>query len=298
MTASPNVRRSRILPIDRYAGVAPQFSWNDGGYLYRRDGFGAPIPVSVEERDHFVRAGLRSLLLHVGALLLVLWAAVLAAERLHPTGSDVTRAAIVALMASVVGLILYRSHAWYADAPARALAGRPAVGPAGEVDVTRWPSYGTIATAVFATFLAILFHIRSTLVSVVGVSVAAIVVGLAVAGMKWWFERGFTPVQRQKAAERRATVRMRDHRPFRPFRMLLLIVFLLVEMAVGLVAFVMVMGGIIELSGTSWEDPAPVPFIGGMVLGFAALWLAIWPLEKLCKRLTGTTTVDEFNGLF
>ncbi len=298
MTHVPPSRRARIWPIDRFSGMARQFRWTgaDTGYVFRRDGTGAAIPVTDAERAGYLRSGRWSLLVHAIVLGLVVWAALLASQYFYPAAPTTARAASVALIASCVGLVLYRSHGWYVDAPARTLADRAPVAPAEEIDVTRWPSYGTIAATVLGVIIAILLHYRSTAVSIVGVSVAAIVVGMGVAAMKWWFERGFTPRQRERAAAHRAVPRPIAGRPMGWWQVVLLFLFVVLEMIVGLIAFVLPMMTVIGASGTNIDDPAPIPFIGGMVLGFVCLFFALWPLEKLCKRWTGTSTQDAFGG--
>ncbi|MEP9400450.1 hypothetical protein [Sphingomonas sp. VNH70] len=294
----PNPRPDTI-PLDRYTGMARQFERTGNGHVFRRDGSGPAIPVSAEERRGFLRAGRWSAALHCAALLLVLAAALLGAEHLLPAAPGVARAAFVGLVTAGVGLLLYRSHGWYADAPARALAGRPAVGPAIDVDVTRWPTYRAIAGGTVVVMLGIVLHHRTTAASSVGLGVAAAVVGLAVAAMKWWFERGFTPRQQQAAiARRRAERAASPGRRLSTGRILLLILFLLVEGVLMLGAFLTVMVGIVGASGTNMDDPAPLPFIGGMILGFVAAGLVMWPLERLCRRWTGTTVADEFGFLW
>jgi len=291
-------RRSDILPLDRYTGMARQFESVAGGHVFRRDGSGPAIPVSADERTGFLHTGRWSALFHTAALLLVLAAALLGAEYLYPAASSFAQAAFVGLVTASVGLLLYRSHGWYADAPARALAGRPAVAPAIEVDVTRWPTYGTIAGGTIVVMIGIVLHHRTTATSSVGLSVAAVVVGLGVAIMKWWFERDFTAGQKRAAVERRRAERVASPaKRMSGWRILLLILFLIVEAVLMLGVFMSVMLGIIAASGTNPDDPAPLPFIGGMILGFVAAGLVMWPLEKLCRRWTGTTVSDEFNFL-
>lgn len=297
MTRTAPLRPAGIGPIDRFAGVAPQFDWTGKDYHYRRDGWGAPIPVTVAERDTFVRAARHSLLLHLVAMALGILAAVLLAARFDPEGAAWIRAGIGAIIVSAIGLALYRSHVWSTRAPARALVNRRPVGPPGDVDVARWPGYGTILLGVFAVIVTASTQTAATPSSAVVFSIVAIVAGVTVAVMKWRFERVLTPAQRERAAQWREAERMRHRSPPRGFvKNLLLLLFLIVEVVLVLLIFIGVMTASIDIAGSSWEDPAAAPFLIGFLLSGVGIALALWPLEILCKRLTGTGALDAFNG--
>ena len=285
-----------IGPIDRLAGVATQFFPDGDRYLYRHDGTGASIPTMASERDQFVRDGRRSFLLHLVGLGLGILAATLLAARLHPA-DDVARTAIGALIASCIGLLLYRSHIWAIHAPARALAGRMPVAPANQVDVTRWPSYRAVAGGTLVVILAVAMHSHTTLREAVAFGIVGISVGAAISVLKWRFERKFTPAQRRDAAERRATIRASRRSQFSLRKLLLLLLFFAVEAVVMVVTFVAIIGISLKIAGTPWEDPAPGPFLIGFFVAIVAIVLALWPIEALCRRLTGTTPMDELSWL-
>ncbi|CAN5712113.1 hypothetical protein BH11PSE6_BH11PSE6_28530 [soil metagenome] len=296
MTRNKPLSPARIRPIDRLAGVAPQFFQDGDRYLYRLDGSGPSIPATTAERDQLVRDGRRSLLLHLAALALGIWAATLLAARLHPEG-DVVRTAIGTLIASCIGLLLYRSHIWAIHAPARALAGRMPVGPADQVDVTRWPSYRAIFGGTLVVIVAAAMHSHTTLREAVAFAIVGISVGLVIAVLKWRFERKFTPAQRRDAAERRKTVRAQNRAQFSLRKLLLLLMFMAVEAVVMLSVFIVIMGISLEIAGSPWNDPAPGPFLIGFFVAIVAIVFALWPIESLCRRWIGTTPMDELSWL-
>jgi hypothetical protein len=135
MIAKPAITDSvRHMFIPGFGGAqrefAAQFERDGPGHLYRRDSKAAPVRVSDEERDAFIKSFDRLLLLDfillvIGTVAVILWAAF---ETLS-TGEAVSKTRMFlglgVLMAAFMGL-----YSWAWTAPARALSGRMAFGSA------------------------------------------------------------------------------------------------------------------------------------------------------------------------
>lgn len=102
-----------------------------GGWLYRKDQTGAPIPATQEERDRFVRRFgwivLSSLPLFMG--LIIIFSIVMTSQVPESASNNVK-----ALWAIVMGggsmALTYLYVKWFSHAPARAYSNRAPVGPA------------------------------------------------------------------------------------------------------------------------------------------------------------------------
>lgn len=102
-----------------------------GGWLYRKDQTGAPVPATQEERDRFVRrmgwVVLSSLPLFTG---LVIVFSLIMTNRVPESASNNVKALWAILMGGGAMVLTYLYVKWFSYAPARALAGRTPVGPA------------------------------------------------------------------------------------------------------------------------------------------------------------------------
>jgi len=119
--------RRHILNLS--PGFAAQFVPDGDGYLFRKAWKGAAIPVDAAERDDFVSAFSRALLLQLFGLVAGLAAVViLPIEFAFARGPLTVVWVVVGATALTVVLVLGFCAAW--EAPSRALAGRAAVLPA------------------------------------------------------------------------------------------------------------------------------------------------------------------------
>jgi hypothetical protein len=107
---------------------AAQFEPDGGGYIYRKDYAGEAIRVSAAERDAFVAAFHRWLVVQILALIVGVVAVIFLVARSHfGRGSDPVLWLIIGTSA-VTGLSVVGWQVCW-DAPARALADRAAVAP-------------------------------------------------------------------------------------------------------------------------------------------------------------------------
>ena len=287
--------RKRLWLVDRLAGVAAQFQHRRDGYVYQQEGIGAPIPVTREERDGFLRDAARALLLHVAAFGLCMVAIWLLVRRVVPA-DDALAAGAIAFLGSVAAMLLHASYRWAALAPARALAGRRAIGPAGEPRLAGLTSYRTI----FGT--AAIFLIFGLLgdwppVEKVVLGVLAVMAAVFMAMRKWRFERRLNPAQRAEVKADLAAERARARAEFAPGKALIVLLFGIVELAIFAAVGFLTISLVLTTAGSSLSDPDGWPFAIGFLLALPAAALATMPLEKLCKWLTGTTASAEFQFL-
>lgn len=298
--------RRRQMPIDRVAGVAMQFERTDGGYFFRRHGHGAAIRVSAAERDAFAATALRTLLIHAVALALCGAAGWMIVLRAMDGANVYVRAVSIGVVLSLIALALWGSLRWNADAPGRALAGRPTERPARDPDFLEHESYGTILGAtIFLVFLMALGTKQPGWIYVTFATV--VVIGGAVAALrKWWFDRALTPDQTARAAQARQAeaARARDRQATRDrhstlgaggaLLVLFFVVLQLVVMAGGLFAGI---GATLGIAGTSMEQSSGGVVILALLMGVVLAGLLAWGVEVLCKRLTGESAADTLSSI-
>lgn len=104
--------------------MATQFEPHEGGFLYRQDRKGPPIPVSDGERRAFVRAFGWKFLAHVAAFMLAVIAAAMVTAHFFPNGGETGGFFLMGGLLAGIGTALYLSIKWAMHAPTRALAGR------------------------------------------------------------------------------------------------------------------------------------------------------------------------------
>lgn len=295
--------RRRLMPIDRLAGVAMQFERTDGGWFFRRHGHGPAVRVTAAERDAFAGTALRSALVHAAAMALCGTAGWLIVMRLMQGQNIYLRAVAIGIVLSLIGAALYASLRWNADAPGRALAGRPVERPARDPDYLEHGSYGTIGGGT----LIILFIVAlgTSQPPWVYATFATVVVmgGIFAALAKWRFERALTPVQQARAAQARAHERALEEDRVRTRTRNSVLTRGQAVLLVSLTAlqFVAMIGGFIAglyaafaLAGTT-AAAASGDVIGlAIVAGLLLAALLMWGIERLCKRLTGESSLEPF----
>ncbi|WP_419808570.1 hypothetical protein [Sphingomonas sp.] len=296
--------RKRLMPIDRWAGVATQFERTDGGYLFRRHGHGPAIRVAMAERDAFVAAGMRALLGHAAAFVGCGGAAWLVVREMMADSSPDLTAVAVGIVLSLVALALYVSQRWYADAPARALAHRPVVAPARDPDFSGRVGYLTIAVGTSCLVVIAALGTDQPRSFYVAFATIAVMGGIFAAIGKWFGDAALSPAQyrRALAAEdtdqrhhrERAAALERAH-PTKAWHAPLLLAVLALEIVVligALCATVAVAGAI---TGTGYAEMAFGPFMVAFVAGLVLGGLLVWPLDGWCKRRTGSSAIDALN---
>ncbi len=283
---------SRAGPFDKLAGVAAQFEPTGDGYLYRQDGWGPGIPVTVQEREAFVRAGVRDLLFHLAALALCVAAAWLAAVRVTPGADEVVRAGAFATFASAAAILLLISHEWHRRAPSRALTvRRPTAGPC--TAPGGGPGYGTIAGVMAIALLWLFTGTVGTAAYRAFFAVSALLIGMFLLGRRWLARRRLTPAQRRAAtASRRANAE-----PASVGAGCAMLLFFLLETVAGLVALFGTMVLVLRLAGQPIEDPNGWVFGIGFLLGGAVAYAAMCMIDRLCKRWTGLSAMDAFSWI-
>lgn len=300
MTPNTLPARKRMLPIERFAGVAPQFERTDGGYFFRRDRCGPAIRVTAAERDAFAAAGMRSLWLHVAAFGIFALTAWLLLDRLLINWSENGLAALFGIVVSLIAIALYGSLRWHADAPARALAGRPHERPARDPDVADLPGYGTIIGLTMLLLFLAAIGTRQPTSFYVAFASGSVMLGIFLATRTWWTRAGLTPDQRRRAAAIKAQARANERARARAnktsrWQVLLLIVFFVLELIAIGVGIAMGVGIVVAVTGVGTDDLSFGPFMTGFLLGMVIAGLLIWPLEKLCKRWTGDSALNSFD---
>lgn len=107
---------------------AAQFEPNEGGYLYRHAGKGAPVQVTTAERDAFVATFDRRMRWAARAILLGT-IALLGGVMIATAGGEMPDRWFYTLVAALsLGMLAF--YYWLRAAPARALARRPVLGNA------------------------------------------------------------------------------------------------------------------------------------------------------------------------
>ena len=299
MTPTTMPMRKHALPIERLAGVAAQFEPSSDGYLFRRGGCGPAVPVTTAEHAALAKAGNRALLLHLGAFGVCCWAAWLAVARALPGSSDLAMGAVVGIVVSAIGLVIYGSLRWHADAPARAVSGRRATRPARAADFGGHPGYWTIVLWMAVLSIAVVAR-PQPLAFNVALTIFGLVCALFVAGRRWLFARSLTSGQRAHARqaekhERRADTPVARRRSLGIVVLLLLFFVLeLVALAAGILLSVQTAAALIGRPAGAMPDGA---FLGAVFVGFAVGGLFMWPVDRLCKRWTGESVFSNFDFL-
>lgn len=285
--------------VEGLAGMSPQFAWSGDGWLFRRHGTGPAVPVTAQECAAFLRRGLYAILVHVAALVLLGGLAWLVLQRLLPAWSDNAVAGVFGVVLSFIGLALHGSLRHHADAPTRALAGRPAVAPALDPDDRTQPPYGAIGClAVVLLFLAAIgnrrpesFYVAFASASVIGCAMLAV--------RRYLFDTSLTPAQRARLRDRskaESDAWQRRHQDQgRWWQLPLLLGFIVLEFAMLIGGVLLGLGIVLAISGRTSDQLTFGLFMLGFLPGLAAGVLAFLPLERLCKRWTGASAVHAFD---
>lgn len=293
-TLPPNPRHMRW---ERVAGVTPQFERTDNGYLFRRDGCGPAIRVSIAERDAFAAAGRRALLLHVAAWVVCAAAGWLTVDSLMPDRQAITFAILLGIVETLIAVILYLSLRWHAVAPGRALAGRPTERPARDPDFAKRldtvSTIGLILVLVFMIFLSS-FSDRASLPIQISLATAAVMLGLFLLGRRWLSVRTLSPEQRARAAEIARQERVRSGRPDRHplmalFLLLLLFAFVLIEIGTAYVGFNAGSRIVLESALQTFDTADGATTAGAILLGLVTALLSGGLIELLGRRVTGVS---------
>ncbi|WBH15021.1 hypothetical protein [Sphingomonas radiodurans] len=297
-TALP--RRQRIRPIAIAAGVAPQFERTDDGYFYREDGTGPAIHVTVDERDGFVRAGTYAFLYHLLAFAMCAAAAWLVASRLLADAGRLAVAGSTGVVAALAAILLLISHEHATRAPARALRGRPAVQPPRDPDFEKSFGYGAALAAIVIAILWWLTGSAGTIAdrSVVGVF-AILVGGFGILRRRRSYRR-LDAAQRARALAAHAREEQLQRERLaraKPVNGCGLILFFLVELAMGVATLFGTIVIVLDIAGQPAEEPDGWIFAGAFLLGITLSCLVVSALDRLCKRRTGASALNEFNWI-
>lgn len=166
-----------------------------GAFLYRHENTGAPIRVTAEERTRFVRAFGWMFLAHLAVFMPVMIAAAMITAHFFPEGGETGGFFLMGGLLVFIVAGLYLSLKWAMAAPARALAGRPAVGPARTRAEAARPhlarlTYGRIAGRAATIAIAAPFLAFESMGAAITALVLAVVAFLAMAFWKWRSDRG------------------------------------------------------------------------------------------------------------
>lgn len=293
-TLPPNPRHMRW---ERYAGVTPQFERVDGGYLFRRDRCGPAIRVSIAERDAFAAAGRRALLWHVAALLVCGAAGWLAVDRLINDGGEITTAILLGIVEALIAMILYASLRWHADAPGRALAGRPIERPARDPDFAKRLDTVSIIGLMLVLPFMICLSTLSDKVSVtvqIGLISASVMLGLFLLVRRWRFNRSLSPEQRARAREVARHERVRDGAPDRHpivalLVLLVLFVFVFAEIVAVYVGFNAGSGFVLDGARQTFATADGATTTGAILLGLVTALVSGGLVELISLRVIGAS---------
>lgn len=112
-------------------GMAAQFKPDGkGGWLYRKDQKGPPIPTTREERDRHVRRFGWITLIALPLFMAMVMLLALVATGIAPNPSDTVGALGAIVVGGVPMALIYAYLKWFSHAPAREFADRAPVGPA------------------------------------------------------------------------------------------------------------------------------------------------------------------------
>ena len=174
--------------------LAMQFEPSGQDFLYRKDNIGAPIRVTASERTRFVRTFGWLFLAHVAGLGAAIIIAAVITAQYFPAGGEPGGFVLMGGFMVAIVVILYLCVRWTMHAPARALAGRPPVGPPRtRADVARPHlaalSYGTIAgrAALIAAAAPVLAF--ESIPAAIAALLLAVVAFAAMALWKWKSDR-------------------------------------------------------------------------------------------------------------
>ncbi len=296
-----HLRHRNRMPIDTYAGVAPQFERIEGGYHFRRGGYGPAVRASAAERDAFTRRARWSLAIHAVALCLCGYAGWLAVDATLGVRGEVVAAIGFGILLSLTALLLYASVRWNADAPGRALAGRPVERPARDPDFRDRPSYGTILGLTLGLLFLAAIGTGQPAGFYISFATVAVMAGLFLAVNKLWFDSGLTPEQhrRAKAVARQEGDTARRGADGKPTSRWVGVLILLL----ALFQIVAILGGLglgmaivtIGSGSTAFPSGGTLWVAIGMGVGVAALFG--WLVERLCRRWTGESAIETFSNI-
>lgn len=285
--------------VEKFAGLVTQFEPIDGVYHFRRQGWGAAIRVSPEEREAFVREGRRALLIHLAALPLCAVAAWLVIGRVMADHGANARAALFGCVLPVLAALLYRSWLWHADAPGRALADRPAELPPRDPDFSYRSSYRMIlAGTILMLFLAAIGTQRPASFYV-AVATGSVTAGLLLLVHKWRSERRLTPAQRLAASahdrQHASSAAEGAERPFSLLALILLLFFIVLQLIVAICGFALGMGAVLAAAQRTADSATTFLLVLASVAGLIVGFLGGWLIERLCKRLTGVSAIGALS---
>jgi hypothetical protein len=297
-TAERN-RIGRRLGIDQFAGLPPQFERTNPGWHFRRHGHGPAIRVSDEEHAAFLRSGFHAVLLHGAALPIFGGLAWLLLKRIVPTWNDNAIAAVFGIVLSLIALALHLSMRHHADAPARALALRSPEQPARDPDASMQPDYSTIVMLVLILLFLAAIGTGQPASFYFAFASGSVMLGLILTLRRWRFGRALTVAQRERlrvqAAEARARAKGENGQSFWQF--LLLLVFIVIELAMLVGGMLLGVGAAQSISGQTSEEFSFGIFMLGFLPGLGLGALCFWPLDRLCKRWTGSSATDAFDWI-
>lgn len=300
-TASRSHRLHRRAGIDRVAALPPQFERVGNTWFFRRRGHGPAIRVSDEEYLGFMRTGLRAVVLHIVALPIFATLGWLLLARVLPDVGGTARAAIFGVVLSLIALALFGSLRRHADAPARALVQRPPERPARDPDASMQPSYGTtIGVTLLLLFLAAI-GTRQPPSFYVTFASASVMFGIILFVRRLRFDGSLTAPQRerlrQQARAEREAERAMAATGGSLWQGLLLLMFVVLELAFLALGVMLGVGVAQAIFGQSGEGLSFGVFMLGFFPGLALGLLLFWPLEKLCKRWTGSSAIHAFDWI-
>ncbi|QNE32354.1 hypothetical protein F1C10_10625 [Sphingomonas sp. NBWT7] len=303
-TASRSHRLHRRAGIDRVAALPPQFERVGDTWFFRRRGHGPAIRVSDDEYAGFMRTGLRAVMLHVVALPIFATLGWLLLARVLPDIGGTGRAALFGVVLSLIALALFGSLRHYADAPARLLAHRPPERPARDPDASMQPSYGTIVGVTLVLLFLAAVGTRQPPGFYVTFASVSVMFGLILFVRRLRFDGSLTAPQRERLQQQaraaraaRAAERARATKGASLWQGLLLLVFVGLELAFLALGVVIGVGVAQAIFGQSGEGLSFGIFMFGFFPGLALGLLLFWPLEKLCKRWTGSSAIHAFDWI-
>ncbi|HXH16424.1 MAG TPA: hypothetical protein VNJ10_09870 [Sphingomonas sp.] len=300
-TSSQFRRLHRRAGIDRFAGLPPQFERIDNGWAFRRYGYGPAIRVSDDEYAGFMRAGLHAVLVHGLALVVFGVLAWLSLERLLPDWSENARALLFGVVLPLVAFGLHGSLRHQADAPTRALGHRPHERPARDPDASMQPDYSSIVVLVLVLLFMAAIGTQQPKSFYLAFASGAVMLGVILAIRRLGFDRVLTPAQRKRLREQRVAARQVDRAragPSEPlWKGVLLLIFVAIELALLAGGVLLGVGLAQAIAGQTSDTMSFGVFMLGFLPGLAFGGLLFWPLERLCKRWTGSSAVHAFDWI-
>ncbi len=292
--------RSRV-PIDSLAGVAAQFEPVEGDYHFRRGGCGPAVRASAAERDAYTQRARWSVAIHAVALCLCGYAGWLAVDTTLGDRGEIVEAIGFGIILSLIALLLYASLRWNADAPGRALAGRPVERPARDPDFRDRPGYGTILGLTLGLLFLAAIGTQQPAGFYISFATVAVMTGLFLAAHKLWFDSGLTSEQRRRATavarqEEEEARRAAGGKPMsRWIGVLILLLSLIQIVAMG--GGLMLGMAIVTTASGSTEFPSGGTLWIAIGMGVVVAALFGWLVERLCRRWTGESAIDTFGNI-